>query len=334
MTNEFMKKKYIRQILILLVSASLLLVMLLISIFTGSVSYTINEIITAFLSGGDPKVRDIIISIRLPRVLIAALVGMNLAVAGTYMQAVMRNPMADPGIIGVSTGSGFAAVLVMLVFPGITNILPIVSFLGGCIACILVFTLSWKNGTDPVRLILSGVAVNALLGGGISLLSLLYSDRIQGILLWVNGSLSAKSLSDFFHLLPFTVTGLILSVVCIPFANVLILGDDVAKSLGIPVNTARICLSAAAAYLTGISISTVGLIGFIGLIIPHVARLLAGSDYKILIPLSAMLGALLLICADCIARTVFSPTEIPVGVVMSIIGGPFFIWLLRRGKRL
>ncbi len=165
-------------------------------------------------------------------------------------------------------------------------------------------------------------------------MSLLYSDRIQGILLWVNGSLSAKSLSDFFHFLPFTVIGIILSVVCIPFANALILGDDVAKSLGIPVNTARICLSAAAAYLTGISISTVGLIGFIGLIIPHVARLLTGSDYKILIPLSALLGALLLVSADCIARTAFSPTEIPVGVVMSIIGGPFFIWLLRRGRRL
>ena len=134
-------------------------------------------------------------------------------------------------------------------------------------------------------------------------------------------------------MLPFTGVGGLLALLGIPYANALLLGDDTAKSLGIPVNAARVCLSAVAAYLTGISISSVGLIGFIGLIVPHVARLLTGSDYKVLVPLSALLGALLLVSADCAARTAFRPVEIPVGVVMSVIGGPFFIWLLRRKGR-
>nr|HML45506.1 iron ABC transporter permease [Clostridia bacterium] len=241
-----------------------------------------------------------------------------------------RNPMADPGIIGVSTGAALAAVSILLVFPGLSRWVPIAAFLGGCAACVLVFILSWKNGADPVRLILSGVAVNALLGGGVSLLSLLYSDRV---LLWINGSLSGKSLADVSRLLPFNAVGVLLAVGCVPYANALILGDDTAKSLGIPVHAARICLSAVSAYLTGISIASVGLIGFLGLIIPHVARMLGGSNYKILIPLSALLGASLLVGADCAARTAFSPTEIPVGIVMSVLGGPFFIGLLRRKGR-
>jgi iron complex transport system permease protein len=319
--------------LILPASAVLLTALLLLSISIGSVRYPLPDILTALFSAAPSKSRDILVNIRLPRILMAALVGMNLAVAGAYMQAVMRNPMADPGIIGVSTGAALAAVAILLVFPSLSRWVPIAAFLGGCLASALVFLLSWKNGADPIRLILSGVAVNALLGGGVSLLSLLYSDRIQGILLWVNGSLSGKSLTDVSRLLPFNAFGALAAALCVPYANALVLGDDAAKSLGIPVHAARVCLSAVAAYLTGISIASVGLIGFLGLIIPHVARMLGGSNYKTLIPLSALLGASLLVGADSLARTAFSPTEIPVGVVMSVLGGPFFIGLLRRKGR-
>lgn len=306
----------------------------MVSISNGSVDYSFQEILTALFTDLNPKSRDIILSVRLPRVLLAMVVGMNLAVAGAYMQAVMRNPLADPGIIGVSAGAGLAAVVIMLLFPRLIYLVPLFAFAGGCVACLVVFTMAWKDGADPVRIILSGVAVNALLGGGVSLLSLLYSDRIQGILLWTNGSLSGKSLSDFHALFGFSMVGMVLAALCIPFANALVLGDDTAKNLGIHVNLARVCLSAVAAYLTGISVSIVGLIGFIGLIIPHIARLLVGSDYKRLVPLSGVLGGLLLVSADCAARTLFSPIEIPVGIVMAVIGGPFFIWLLRRKRRI
>lgn len=326
-------KTRLRAGLILPAATALLAALLLLSISIGSVRYPLPEILDALFSSVPSKSRDILVSIRLPRILMAALVGMNLAVAGAYMQAVMRNPMADPGIIGVSTGAALAAVSILLIFPGLSRWVPIAAFLGGCAACVLVFILSWKNGADPVRLILSGVAVNALLGGGVSLLSMLYSDRIQGVLLWINGSLSGKSLTDVSRLLPFNAVGILVAAGCIPYANALILGDDTAKSLGIPVHAARVCLSAVSAYLTGISIASVGLIGFLGLIIPHVARMLGGSNYKILIPLSALLGASLLVGADCAARTAFSPAEIPVGIVMSVLGGPFFIGLLRRKGR-
>lgn len=329
-----MKLRKINPTVVFLCSVIILIVALLVAISVGSVSYSNTEIFAALFSNTESRIRDIIVSIRLPRIILASLVGMNLAISGAYMQAVMRNPMADPGVIGVSSGAALAAVTTMLVFPHMSRFVPIFAFIGGCLACALVFLLSWKNGTDSVRLILSGVAINALLGGGVSLMSLLYSDRIQGILLWVNGSLNAKSLPDVYRLLPFSIVGLILSLFCIPYANALLLGDDVAKSLGVPVHFARVLLSAVAAYMTGVSIATVGLIGFIGLIIPHIARLLVGSDYKILIPLSAVLGAILLVSADTVARTAFSPIEIPVGVVMSVLGGPFFIWLLRRRRRL
>ncbi len=313
-------------------AAGSLVLVFLVSVSVGSVRFTFPQIVSALFSGEASKVRDIIVSIRLPRVLMAMLVGANLAVAGAYMQAVMRNPLADPGIIGVSAGAGLAAVAIMLAFPKLYSLISIAAFAGGCLASALVFLLSWKNGVEPVRLILSGVAVNALLGGGISLLSIVYSDRIQGILQWVNGSLSAKSMTDFSSLLLFSGAGLVVAALCVPFANALVLGDDIAKSLGIPVNLARVFLSAVAAYLTGISISAVGMIGFIGLIIPHISRLLVGTDYKALFPLSALLGALLLVSADCVARTAFSPLEIPVGIVMSVLGGPFFVWLLRKRR--
>lgn len=328
-----MKRRILSPPAVLCAAAALLLLVVAFSISTGSVAFPLSEVFTALRESVSSKARDIIFSIRLPRVLLGAMVGMNMAVSGSYMQAVMRNPMADPGIIGVSSGAALAAVSIMLLFPHLSYLTPIVAFAGGCMATMIVFALSWKNGADPVRIILSGVAVNALLGGGVSLLSLLYNDRIQGVLLWMNGSLSGKSFADLYPLVFFSILGLIASFACIPFANALILGDDAAKNLGIHVTAARICLCVVSAYLTGVSVATVGLIGFIGLIVPHIARMLVGSEYKRLIPLSAILGATLLVGADCAARTVFTPIEIPVGVVMSVLGSPFFIWLLKRKGR-
>ncbi|MBS3872219.1 MAG: iron ABC transporter permease [Firmicutes bacterium] len=303
----------------------------ILSLRFGSLSFTSGEIISALFSEADSLARNIVMNIRLPRLLLAGMVGANLAISGALLQSVMRNPLADPGLTGVSTGAALVAVTIMLVFPSLSGLVPVAAFVGGTLAVFLVYLLAWKRGIDPIRIILAGVAVNALLGGGTSLLSILYSDRIQGVLMWLNGSIAGRSWYHVRMLAPYSILGLLAAVLCIKAANLLQLGDDVAKNLGLKVNVARVVLSFVAAFLAGISVSVVGLIGFVGLIIPHVSRLLIGSDYKFMLPLSALLGSILLIIADTAARTVFRPVELPVGIIMAVVGGPFFLYLLRKG---
>ena len=320
-----------KRLMVILTVNILLFLVFLLSLRLGSVKYTTEQIVQAVLSSENTTVRTVMMNIRLPRTIIAALVGANLAVAGALMQAVMRNPLADPGLTGVSSGAGLAAVTIMLAFPGLAGFVPVAAFFGGTAASFLVYLLAWKRGIDPIRIILSGVAVNAVLGGGISLLSLVYSDKIQGVLMWMNGSLGGKTWFQVRTLLPYSAVGLAAAFFCISSANALQMGDDVAKNLGVRVNVVRVLLCMCAAFLTGISVATVGLIGFIGLMVPHIARLLVGSDYRYMLPSSAFMGAVLLIFADTGARTLFSPVELPVGIIMAICGGPFFIYLLRKG---
>lgn len=321
--------RLLKRLIVLFSTLALLVVACLLSLRFGSVKFTNSDILN--IPFGDSVARTIVMNIRLPRTLIAMMVGANLAVAGALLQAVMRNPLADPGLMGVSAGAGLAAVTIMLALPTLSAFVPMAAFLGGTLASILVYTLAWKRGIDPIRIILAGVAVNAILGGGMSVLSILYSDRIQGVVMWLNGSISGKSWHQVNILFPYTIIGLIIALFCINTANLLQLGEETAKSLGVKVNLARLLLSMAAAFLAGISVSVVGLIGFIGLIVPHIARLLVGSDYRFMLPISALMGSTLLVLADTGARTFFSPVELPVGIIMAIFGGPFFLYLLRRG---
>jgi len=321
----------VKKAFVLLLAAGLLFSVAIGSLRFGSLSFTTSEILQALLGSEDTLAKIIVLDVRLPRMLVALMVGANLALSGALLQSVMRNPLADPGLTGVSTGAALAGVSIMLVFPQWGAFVPFAAFVGGAIACGLVFMLAWKRGIDPIRIILAGVAVNAVFGGGTSLLSILYSDRIQGILMWLNGSIAGRSWHHVSLLAPYSALGLIAALLCIKSANLLQLGDDAARNLGLNVNVARVTLSLVAAFLAGISISTVGLIGFIGLIVPHVCRLLIGSDYKFMLPLSALLGSLLLITADAAARTVFRPVELPVGILMAVVGGPFFLYLLRKG---
>lgn len=325
------KKRLFKRLMVFMGAIALLLITAILSLRFGSVSYTTGEIVDALKGMEGSNARTIVMNIRLPRMLLAVMVGSNLAISGALLQAVMRNPLADPGLTGVSTGASLAAVTIMLAFPALTAYVPLAAFVGGCLACLFVYSLAWKRGIDPIRIILAGVAVNALLGGGTSLLSVLYSDKIQGVLMWLNGSIAGKSWYHVRILMPYSIIGIIIGLLCINTSNVLQLGDDAAKNLGIKVSHARIFLSLTAAFLAGISVATVGLIGFIGLIIPHISRLLVGSDYKYMLPVSALLGATLLVVADTAARTVFSPVELPVGILMAVFGGPFFLYLLSRG---
>ena len=332
-TIQVQKKSYnrtIKRIIIFVASSVFLSFIILLSLRFGSVRFSTSEIMNSISNKQVSAGRNIIVNIRIPRTLLCIMVGANLAVSGALLQAVMRNPLADPGLTGVSTGAGLAAVAIMLAFPSMAGFLPFVAFLGGAAASIMVFTLAWKSGIDPIRIILAGVAVNAILGGGISLLTVLYSDRIQGALMWLNGSISGKGWNNVSILAPYSVVGLLSGLFCIKTANILQLGEDVAKNLGLNVNNSRLILSIIAAFLAGISVSTVGLIGFIGLIIPHISRLLVGSDYRFMLPLSAILGSMILLFADILSRTLFSPVELPVGIIMAIFGGPFFLYHLRK----
>ena len=312
------------------ISLILLIVLLVLLTTVGSVNLSFGEIFSALINDDNKMVTTIVYKMRLPRNILAVLVGANLAVSGILLQSVMKNPLADPGITGVSTGASVAAIIILLVAPQFTSILPIAAFIGGAIACMLVFLMAYKNGLKPGRIVLAGVAINTILGGVISYLSTMYSDRIQSAMLWLNGSLATKTWADVEMLFVYSIVGLIVSLLLIRSANVLQLGDDAATNLGFNVNLTRLLISVVAVFLAATSTAVVGVISFVGLIVPHISRMLMGSDHKFTIPFSIILGSMVLLVADTLGRTIGGAVEIPVGVIMSIVGGPFFLYLLRK----
>lgn len=316
----------------LIIGGTALVLVILVVLFPtiGSVNLSLGEIISSLIHQDNSMVMTIVYKMRLPRNILAVLIGANLAVSGVLLQSVMKNPLADPGITGVSSGASVAAIIILLLMPQLSGALPLFAFVGGAIACALVFIMAWKNGLRPERIVLAGVAINTILGGFISLLSTLFSDRIQSAILWLNGSLATKTWSHVDMLFLYSLIGLGLSLFLIRSANVLQLGDESAKNLGFNVSRTRLVISAVAVFLAAISTAVVGIISFIGLIVPHIARLLMGSDHKYTIPFSMVLGAIVLLIADTLARTIGGSIEIPVGVITSIVGGPFFLYLLRK----
>ena len=313
-------------------SLCILAVLSVLALRIGSVSYTTAEILESIF---DPSstIHTIIVNLRLPRVLLAAIVGMCLAAAGTLLQAVMQNPLADPGIIGVSSGASVAATVVFLVVPSWTSSLPVLAFLGAAAACLIIYLMAWKRGVEPTRIILAGTAVNAMLGAVSSFLTLLNADNLQGVLSWMNGSMAAVSWADVRQLGIYGGIGLVLALLCIKPANALQLGDDMAKNLGLRVNGMRILLSGVGAFLAAATVSVVGMIGFVGLVVPHITRLLVGSNHRVMLPTGMVLGACVVLFADTLGRTIAAPMEIPLGIIMAILGGPFFLFLLRRGRK-
>ena len=299
--------------LVFVVSLCILAVLSVLALRIGSVSYTTAEILESIF---DPSstIHTIIVNLRLPRVLLAAIVGMCLAAAGTLLQAVMQNPLADPGIIGVSSGASVAATVVFLVVPSWTSSLPVLAFLGAAAACLIIYLMAWKRGVEPTRIILAGTAVNAMLGAVSSFLTLLNADNVRQ--LGIYGGI-----------------GLVLALLCIKPANALQLGDDMAKNLGLRVNGMRILLSGVGAFLAAATVSVVGMIGFVGLVVPHITRLLVGSNHRVMLPTGMVLGACVVLFADTLGRTIAAPMEIPLGIIMAILGGPFFLFLLRRGRK-
>ncbi|GKU76758.1 iron ABC transporter permease [Paenibacillus sp. L3-i20] len=310
----------------------ILIVAVLYGVGSGSVAISIPEIWQVLLGSGDATHQSIIWNLRLPRVLIGLLAGACLAASGALLQGVMRNPLADPGIIGVSAGGGVAAVIALVLFPQFAYLLPGFAFVGALISAVVIYVLAWDGSSSPVKIVLAGVAVNALLGGVMNGIMVLNSDRIQSVLPWLAGGLSGRSWPHLMFMLPYAAIGLAL----VPFAakttNVLMLGDQSASSLGQHVERQRLLIVALAALLAGAAVSVVGLVGFVGLIVPHAVRLLIGEDYRYLLPYSIAGGAALMVVADTAARSWFDPLELPAGILLACIGAPFFLVLLKRRR--
>lgn len=328
-----MVEKQNKKIALIGLACILLFTAILLSIGLGSVRFTPIHTIMTLFGHGEGAANTILWDIRIPRVFLALLIGANLAASGALLQAVLLNPLADPGLTGVSSGAAVAVLFILLAAPTYTSIVPLAAMTGGTTAAVMVYLWAWKRrtGFTPVRVILSGVAVNAVFGGVIGLLSILYSDKLPAALAWLNGSLSGKGLNDAITILPYSAIGWIAAILCIRQANILRLGEQVAHNLGQNLTRIRFMLSFVAVYLAAVSVSTVGLVGFVGLIVPHISRILIGSDYRFMLPLSLVLGALILLIADTLGRTAFAPLEIPSGIVLAIVGGPYFLYLMRRG---
>jgi iron complex transport system permease protein len=309
-----------------------LLVSVVLSVSIGSVAIHWSEM-RKILSGQVTPNRMVFTEIRLPRVALSILTGINLSLAGLLLQTVLKNPLADPGIMGISAGAALGATLIMLVFPAAAAAVPIVAFAGGMGAFLLILLFAWRRSLSPVVLILAGVAVNTVISGGQSVLTTLFSDRLQGVVTWLNGDLSGKTWGQAGLVLIYSLPAYLLIGLLVDKFNVLSLNDTAVTSLGVPVRFYRLVVATLGVYLAAVTVAQVGLIGFVGLIVPHIARLLVGGNHRYLLPFTVLVGALVVSFGDTIARTIVAPVELPVGTIMSILGGPFFLFLLVRGKR-
>ena len=321
-----------KKIISFAVTAAALIILFLFAVNTGSLKVTPLELFKGLFVEYNENVATIY-DLRFPRIFIAMIGGAATAVSGVLLQAVMKNPLADPGIIGISSGASLAAVLFTAFVPSLYFFTPLFAFLGGMVAFLLVYSLSWKGGLSPLRIILVGVAVNAMFTGIMSAFNSGTGSNYSGVASIVNANITMKTWDDFTTLLIYAAIGLVASFFVTGQCNLLSLEDKTARSLGVNVTRSRIIISVIAVLLAGISTAIIGPISFLGLIVPHIARLLAGSNHKVLIPYSIILGAFTLLLADTVGRTIAAPYEISASIIMSVVGGPFFIILLRRSRK-
>lgn len=309
-----------------------LIILFLYAVNTGSLKVSPDELFKGLFVEYNPNVATIY-DLRFPRIFVAMLGGAATAVSGVLLQAVMKNPLADPGIIGISSGASFVAVLITAFMPSLYFYTPILAFIGGIIAFMLVYGLSWRGGLSPLRIMLVGVAVNSMFTGLMSAFNSSTGSNYSGVASIVNANITMKTWSDVKILFIYTFIGLIASLFVLRQCNLLALEDMTAQSIGVNVTKMRIIVSVIAVLLASISTAVVGPISFLGLIVPHIARIFVGSNHKILVPYSIILGAFVLLFADTLGRTIAAPYEISASVIMSVVGGPFFIILLRRSKK-
>ena len=307
----------------------MIFVLIMVAMKLGSISVTYKEIFEGLFVSYDKRVATIY-DLRFPRIIVALLGGAALSCSGLLFQAVLKNPLADPGIIGISGGAQLAAAIVAALFPTLYFSVPLFAFIGGLAAFLLIYSLAWKGTLDPVRIILIGIAVAAVFTG----LNQVLGDMTNrsGVSVTVSG-LSQLVWSDVKLIAVYSAIGIAAALVLAPACNIIALEDRTVRGLGINVDRLRFIISVAAVLLVSGVTAVAGVIGFLALIVPHMARRIVGSDHRILAPFCILLGGFVLLLADTLGRCIAPPNEISASVIMSIVGGPFFILLLKRGDR-
>ncbi|MUK88235.1 iron chelate uptake ABC transporter family permease subunit [Ornithinibacillus sp. L9] len=312
------------------------IVIILLSIIStgiGAVYIKPWDVFAVLIGTGAEMDTFIIENFRVPRIILALLIGSGLAVSGTILQGLVRNPLASPDVIGITKGAGLAAIIVIILFPKAPSIvLPVAAFAGAMVVAFILFVLVYKQGVQPTTLALGGVALGALCHAGIQYFMIKYPLEINAALIWLTGSLWSSSWEHIIGTLPWIIVLLPLTIFLAIKLDILNLGDDVAQGLGENVTRVRLLMLTIAVALAAACVAAVGSIGFVGLIAPHMARRLVGIKHKYLLPVSALIGSLLVVVADSIGRGLIPPKEIPVGIVIAVIGAPYFLYLLRRER--
>ncbi|MCD7855165.1 MAG: iron ABC transporter permease [Clostridiales bacterium] len=321
-----------KKILSFVIITALLIGLFVFAVNSGSLKVSYGQLFRGLFVEPDETV-SIICDLRFPRIIIAMLAGAALAVSGVLFQAVLKNPLADPGIIGISSGASFVSALIIAYFPTLFFFTPVFSFMGGMAACILVYSLSYKNGFSPLRIILVGVATDAVFSGLSSAFNSMSGQSYTSASELINANISMKTWQDVRLLSIYVIIGLLFAVIISGRCNLLALEDKTVRSLGVNVTALRLIVSVVAVLLASITTAVAGAVSFVGLIVPHMGRILVGSEHKLLIPFSALLGAFTLLLADTVGRLIAYPYEISPAVIMSVVGGPFFIILLKRSDK-
>jgi iron complex transport system permease protein len=321
----------LRRLATLLALLTVLLVLaVVVSLSVGSVPLTPVEVLRALVPGGvSDAARAIVVDIRLPRVLLAAVVGIGLSIAGVALQALLRNPLAEPYILGISSGGTVGAILAFSLALG-PLVTPFVSFAGSALVMLVVYGVAHRRGTlDSYTLLLAGVMIGAFFNALVLLVVAIFNQELRSSFLWLMGNLSGANPESLGIVSPLVLLGAAVLMVDARRFNLVALGDETALELGVDVRSVKRRAYITASFITGVVVSVSGVVGFVGLLIPHVCRLLFGPDHRLLLPASALMGAIFLVAADTVARLVLAPAEIPVGAVTAAIGAPLFVYLLR-----
>lgn len=330
---------YVRIVVYGCVSGLLALASVILGLACGSVPLDISQVMQALFvpDQASPAHQAIVLQLRLPRVILAALVGASLAISGAGFQSILRNPLADPYIVGTSAGASLGAALAIIfhlpILPGGFSAVPICAFLGAVAAMLTVMMLTRVNRTLPMdTFLLAGVVVGSFCGAMVSFLMTLAGSDLHRVMIWLMGSLASASYSDTLMMLPYVIIGTLGMLLLSRPLNIMAMGEESAAALGVNVEHLKIAVIICCSLMTAASVAAAGLIGFLGLIVPHVVRMICGPDHRLLLPVSALCGGGFLIIADAAARVVLMPQELPVGVLTAVLGAPFFCWLLRRRK--
>ncbi|KML05108.1 MULTISPECIES: FecCD family ABC transporter permease [Rossellomorea] len=335
--SVLMDTSALKKIVLLMV---LTMLAVIISTGIGDMQIAPWKVVSVFFGGGSSIDQLVVTSFRLPRILIALLAGMALAVAGGILQGMIRNPLASPDIIGVTGGAGAAVVAFLTIFSNKDNTLmvsikwlPVAAFIGAAVIAFLVYFLAWKKGVSPVRLVLIGIGISALTQACTTLLMIMGPIyRASQANIWITGTVNGSDWQDVWILLPWSIIFIFLSFMITRQLNIQELGEEVATSAGANVQRQRFILLLMSTALVGGAVAFAGGIGFVGLMAPHMARRLVGSSFGALLPVAALIGGLLVMLADLIGRTLFLPLEVPAGVFTAAIGAPYFIYLLFKTR--